>query len=274
MFEERYEIIKKLGEGGTGETYLVRDTRLERDCVMKKIFGESEYLHEAVKRETKALLRVRHTGVPALNDIVFGEDCVCLIMEYMRGETLREYIEREGPMQEEIVVETAMELCSIVEFLHSLIPPVIHGDIKPENIIKGERGLALLDFGASICFGNCLDERVIACSKGYSPPEILKGERPDLTWDVYSMGALMFYLSTAENPGGVRGIYPIREWDPLYSERLELTILQCCREDPAQRIRNIAELKASLQKRRRRNPRDAAVLFRPLKSIILTEGKI
>ena len=86
--DQRYRIIKKVAEGGSGETYLVWDKRLEQNWVMKRIRTGREGGEEAALREMAALRQIRREGIPVLADIWYEREAICLVMEYMEGESL------------------------------------------------------------------------------------------------------------------------------------------------------------------------------------------
>lgn len=273
--KERYEIIKQIGEGGTGKTFIIKDLKLGRNCVMKKIRRDKNIFNEAIKRETSALLKIRHPSIPTLTDIVYEKEFVCLIMEYIRGLSLKEIIDSSGPLRERDIINIGISLARVGEYLHELAPPMIHGDIKPQNIIIHKEKVYLVDFGAAISFGQPWGDDIMAYSKGYSSPDLQKGKGPDMSWDIYSLGAVLFFLSTGQDPGGVRGIFPVREWNPRLSQKLESCIKYCCLTDREKRCKTMKEVieRLSSPKIDTKNKRDSTTLFRPIKSLILTEGE-
>lgn len=290
MEENRYRILKKLGEGGTGETYLVWDKRLEQKWVMKQIFLQGEAQMEVVRREMSALKCLRHEGIPVLADVFYEMDRVCLIMEYMTGVSLEEKIRTQGAMDEEETVKCGIQVGELVQYLHNLPGELIHGDLKPLNLICHNGRMALLDFGGA-CFRQDDKEKGWCYTPGYGAPE-LTGQRPvSIKSDIYAFGAVLFYLVTGQHPSAGRGIYPVREQNPALSSALEKMILKCTEEMPEKRYRSMEEVIGELKKmerasqitgtgkwkaiyRERKEKIKEKRQFRSIRSVLLTEGTL
>ncbi len=133
--EERYRILKKLAEGGSASTYLVWDKRLERHWVMKRIRTMETGQREALEREVTALRQIRKAGIPVLADICYERDAVCLIMEYMTGVSLEERIRKGGVLEEMEALDVARQIGNLLQFLHGLSTPLLHGDLKDRKSV-------------------------------------------------------------------------------------------------------------------------------------------
>lgn len=301
MREVRYKILKKLAEGGSGTTYLVWDVRLEKKWVMKRIISSSASTRETARREIAALRRLHKEGVPVLTDVFYEENAICLVMEYLEGVTLEEKVLREGVLSQEKAVCYALQLARLLCFLHEETPPLIHGDLKPSNVmIKGDK-VSLLDFGAAVCSGSVSGalwkeaggfpvsgtgrghaESGMTASGWYTPgygaPELQMGEAASARSDVYAFGAVLFFMLTGEDAGGSRGIYPVREQNRAFPVWLEEAILRCTKEKPEERYVSMREVISALQEkrcgRRRRNCAGGRErTFRVLENILLTEAE-
>ncbi len=292
MRERRYRIVRKLAEGGSGETYLVWDKRLERNWVMKRIaLGEAQR-QDAALREVAALRQIHREGIPVLADVFYEEAAVCLIMEYMEGVSLEEKIREEGPMEEETAVRCALSLAELIWFLH--LPPLgmIHGDLKPLNLVYHDGRIALLDFGGAVWECDRAGKQTAGCcyTPGYGAPELLQECGVSQKSDIYAFGAVLFYLVTGEQPCGSRGIYAVREENPFLSEKLQEIILKCTETDPEKRYGSMEEICSQLQhmtaahscgrvkrqktgKDKRQKERKQETIFRRIRSVLLTEGK-
>ena len=207
MEEGRYRVIRKLGEGGSGAVCLVWDKRLARYWGMKRIALETEEGRIAAEREIEVLKGIRREGIPMLADVFYETDAVCLVMEYMEGESLEEKVRREGAMEETAAVGYALQLAETVGFLHGHAG-LVHGDLKPMNVICHNGKLSLLDFGGAdfLYRSNGKGEAGSFYTPGYGAPELTAGGAVSVRSDVYAFGAVFFYLLTGERPDACRGI--------------------------------------------------------------------
>lgn len=297
MREIRYKILKKLAEGGSGTTYLVWDVRLEKTWVMKRIPFSSSAMRETARREIAALRRLHKEGVPVLTDIFYEENAVCLVMEYLEGVTLEEKVVREGALSQEKAVGYALQLAKLLCCLHEETPPLIHGDLKPSNVmVKGDK-VSLLDFGAAVCGGSvCKEAHGFPVSEagggyaesgmaasgwytpGYGAPELRLGEAASVRSDVYAFGAVLFFMLTGEDAGGSRGIYPLREQSRAFPVWLEEMILRCAKRRPEERYASMRAVICALQEKRGAGRRIRYAggkrrTFQALENILLTEAE-
>ncbi len=215
LFRDRYEVLRMLGRGGFGVTFLARDTSLPGNpkCVIKqlcpKVSDESALViaRQRFQREAKTLsLLGHHSQIPLLLDyFVIGEDFY-LVQEYIHGLTLARLIRRYGPMSENLVKHFLGEIIPILEYVHK--HGVIHRDIKPQNILrcKQDGRLVLIDFGAvkeqisqpgdSSIRGGTTN---FIGTVGFAPPEQFS-LRPVFASDIYAVGVTCLYLLTGKAP--------------------------------------------------------------------------
>ena len=282
MEESRYRVIRKLGAGGSGAVCLVWDKRLARYWGMKRVALETEAGRSAAEREIEVLKGIRKEGIPMLADVFYDRGAVCLIMEYMEGESLEEKVRRAGAMEEAEAVRCALQLADMVGFLHRHAG-LVHGDLKPMNVICHNGKLALLDFGGAAFLHRDSDKAKsgIFYTPGYGAPELAAGGAASVRSDVYAFGAVFFYLLTGERPDAYRGIYPVREQRPEISRASERLILTCTAAEPDRRYDSMETIMTKLRviqktvdrdrKRRHRNL-GGGRLFQRVRSVLLTEG--
>ena len=150
LIQNRYLIVQLIGKGGMGEVYLAVDQRLGSAVALKRtLFAGDENLGSAFEREARVLARLRHPVLPKVSDH-FGEgDEQFLVMEHISGEDLSKRIEANGkPFPLSWVMFWADQLLDALSYLHSHEPPIIHRDIKPQNLkLTNENHIILLDFG-------------------------------------------------------------------------------------------------------------------------------
>lgn len=291
MKEDRYKILKRLAQGGSGVTYLVWDVRLEKRWVMKCVSLHGDQDLRSVKQEIRALRQLHREGIPVLADVLYEEDQVSLVMEYMQGLSLEEKILQEGKMSESEAVRCALQIAALLLELHRLPERLVHGDLKPANLIWNKGKVALLDFGAAM--GQHREntgkerERGIYYTPGYVAPELLQGSYPSVESDVYGLGAVLFYLLTGQDPKRRGGICSIREENPALSRKMELLIKKCTNGAASERYHSIEEVIQELTemaegrylpiwKRKAGKKREGCRYhkqFQTIQNILLTDGK-
>lgn len=215
---QRYRIVRPLGHGGFGSTFLAADESLpgHPSCVIKQLrptANSPEVLHmarELFQREAKTLGKIGdHPQVPRLLDYFDTSQEFYLVQEYISGHTLQQEVKQKGPFSEEGVKQFLSEILPMVQYIHS--QEVIHRDIKPANLIRREQDkkLVLIDFGAvkdkvNPAFAATSSENTALTSyavgtPGYAPPEQM-AMRPTYASDVYALGITCVYLLSGKSP--------------------------------------------------------------------------
>lgn len=215
LFRNRYEILRMLGRGGFGVTFLAKDACLPGQplCVIKQLcpkFNDPPSLETARQRfvqEAKTLSKLgSHSQIPLLLDYFVSEGEFYLVQEYIRGHTLARLVRRGGPVSEAGVKQFLRDILPLVQYIHR--NQVIHRDIKPQNVIRcqDDGRLVLIDFGA-------VKEQIAqmgdtSCKApttqfigtvGFAPPEQFS-LRPVYASDIYALGVTCLYLLTGKAP--------------------------------------------------------------------------
>jgi serine/threonine-protein kinase len=215
LFRDRYQIIRTLGRGGFGVTFLARDMDLPStpECVIKQLCPKVtnpvslKRASERFEREAKTLAQLgSHAQIPRLLDYFEVRGEFYLVQEYIRGSNLAKEIKQHGPYSEITVKRFLRELLPVLDYIHQ--NQVIHRDIKPPNIIRcqDDGRLVLIDFGA-------VKEKIVEVDEtsqrlpttqfvgtvGFAPPEQL-ALRPIYSSDIYAIGMTCLYLLTARSP--------------------------------------------------------------------------
>lgn len=207
----RYEIIKPLGSGAFGKTYLAKNLELldQPTCVIKQLSPQSNdpALIRTAKalfdREVATLRRLgKHDRIPQILDNFEANQEFYLVQEYIEGETLREELNHQKHWDENQAISFLKEILQILGFIHK--QGIIHRDIKPENIIRRsqDQKLFLIDFGAVKQISLSTSEQTsstIIHSRGYTPPEQLAGI-PELNSDIYALGMTCIEALTNVKP--------------------------------------------------------------------------
>ncbi len=206
LLQDRFLIEDRIGVGGMGAVYSATDQKFGSRVAIKQTFYDNVELAQAFEREARLLNTLHHPVLPHVSDFFSEGGEMLLVMEYIEGEDLSEILKRGDKLAIADVVSWTRELLDALDYLHSQDPPIIHRDIKPNNLKRTTRGnIVLLDFGlAKETSGNTLGMRsVFGYSRRYSPLEQIEGSGTDVRSDVFSLGATIFHLLTGEPPTDV-----------------------------------------------------------------------
>lgn len=201
-------IEEQIGRGGMGAVYIATDLKFGSRAAIKERTYENAELASAFEREARLLNSLHHPILPHVSDYFREEGKHFLVMEYIEGEDLSSILARDGAFPVDEVFGWTLELLDGLDYLHSQDPPVIHRDIKPNNLKRTSRGnVVLLDFGlAKESAGNTLAARsVFGYSRRYSPLEQIEGTGTDARSDIFSLGSTVFHLLSGEPPIDVLG---------------------------------------------------------------------
>ncbi|HET8844957.1 MAG TPA: serine/threonine-protein kinase, partial [Ktedonobacteraceae bacterium] len=202
MLKQRYVILERLGRGGMGAVYKAADTELGSAFRAVKEMRRL-YLHpqespeeatEAFKREALMLADLRHQSLPRIYDHFHEQGHWYLVMDYIEGANLEDYLKAKGGrLSIAEVLEIGLQLCNVLEYLHTRQPAIIFRDLKPSNIMRTRDGhIYLIDFGIARIFkkGQAKDTSVFV-SYGYAAPEQYSGLQTTPQADIYSLGATL-----------------------------------------------------------------------------------
>lgn len=197
----RYRIIRQIGQGGMGHVYQAVDTRLDVVVAVKQTFAQTEQTRRAFEAEAHLLARLRHDALPRVTDHFTESDGVFLVMEFVKGDDLGTLLsQRQGSFPVDEVFAWAERLLDALHYLHGQNPPVIHRDIKPQNLKLTPDGvLYLLDFGLARGAQGTL---ISGYTEQYAPIEQFQGLSTDARGDLYSLGATLHQLLTNTAPQG------------------------------------------------------------------------
>jgi serine/threonine protein kinase len=207
LLQNRYEIIKPIGQGGMGAVYLARDQRLSNTVALKETFFSDTTMLAAFEREARLLAGLRHTALPKVIDHFADHNGQFLVMEYITGDDLYDLIEENGhPAPLDEVLRWADQLLDALDYLHSQNPPIIHRDIKPQNLkLTSRNQIVLLDFG--LAKGTRVEmtlsdsnSSIFGYTPSYAPLEQIQGSGTDVRSDLYSLAATLYHLLTGQKP--------------------------------------------------------------------------
>lgn len=209
LIQNRYLIVQLIGKGGMGEVYLAVDQRLGSAIALKRTyFAGDDALGSAFEREARVLARLRHPVLPKVSDHFGDGEEQYLVMEHISGDDLSKRIEAtQKPFPLSWVMFWADQLLDALSYLHSHEPPIIHRDIKPQNLkLTDENHIVLLDFGLSKSSDGQVDEAtgstgsVVGYTPHYAPMEQIRGIGTSARSDLYSLSATLYQLMTNTVP--------------------------------------------------------------------------
>ena len=257
LLDGKYKILNKIGQGGMSVVYLAMNEKANKQWAVKEMRKEKNRNYEVMKQslitETNLLKELKHPYLPSIADIIENDDTIIIVMDYIEGRPLSDILLEEGTIEEDKVVEYAIQLCDVLDYLHSQNPPIIYRDLKPANImLKPDGKITLIDFGTARKYNyDSVSDTTCLGTIGYAAPEQFAGEtlrQTDARTDIYNLGATMYHLLTGVNPSEPPyELYPIRRWDERLSNGLEKIILRATRKDPEKRFNDCKEMSYALQ---------------------------
>lgn len=254
----RYEFVKYLGGGGMSNVYLAKDKILNRDVAVKVINippYEKEKAVERFEREVQNTTILSHSNVVNVLDVEEDDNCYYLIMEYIEGPTLKEYLCKEGKLSADEAVEMTLQILKGIAHAHH--HRIIHRDIKPQNILMTKNGtLKILDFGIARALSETAltETNHVMGSVQYLSPEQAKGQSTDESSDIYSIGIVLYELLTGhppfngETPVSVaikhiqEELPSIRKERPSIPQSIENVIMKATRKEKSLRYRDTNEM--------------------------------
>lgn len=240
--ETKYCLTESLGEGGFSCVYLVIDKHIGKEYALKVVEAKEEYKDS----EIKLLKNLKHEGLPDLHDVFMHKDYTCIVMEYIKGESLEQYVAKKGKLLPKEAMNLGKQLSEILCYLHSRNVPVIHGDLKPQNIMIQEGRVRLIDFGSA--FRQYDKKEHVYGTKGYASPEQYQNELFTQS-DIYSFGMVMLYMLTGRQAYLFVDEITINELKRYgIPFRLRRIIMQCLSFEVNERFSGGKELKDALKK--------------------------
>lgn len=258
ILHDRYLVLSEIGCGGMSTVYLGRDESLGVEVVIKENMFASLETARQFRREANLLASLRHPNLPRVTDTfsIPGKGQY-LIMDYVRGEDARKYLERtQKPIPENKALIWMRQIFDAMIYLHAQSDPIIHRDIKPANIIISSKDkVMLVDFGLAKEYDpmKSTTAGAKALTPGFAPPEQYGQGRTDIRTDIYSLGATIYNLITALVPvdGLLRAIEqerltPVREVNPNITPHVAEAIQRAMSIKPEDRFGTVEEFATAL----------------------------
>ncbi len=267
ILQDRYQIVDLLGQGGMGAVYQATDLRFGSTVALKEMIVQGDELLRAFEREARLLNKLRHGALPVVIDYFAGETGQFLVMQYIPGDDLSTLLSRNGgPFAPATVLGWADHLLDALEYLHTQEPPIIHRDIKPQNLKLTPRGeVILLDFGLSKISAvagmtqAATSVSVLGYTPQYAPFEQINGVGTDPRSDLYSLAATLYHMLTGTPPldamkraghtlhGQADPMRPANEVNPAVSPAVASALHAAMAMNREERPASAAALRAALR---------------------------
>jgi serine/threonine protein kinase len=258
-----YEVLSKVGEGGMGDVYRARDTRLDRAVAVKTIKGPYT---ERFEREARAISSLNHPNICTLHDVGHDNGSGYLVMEFIEGTPIA------GPLPVAQAIAYGIQICEALHAAHR--KGIVHRDLKPANILVTKQGIKLLDFGLAklatteiAAAAANAEQATLAALTGthtvvgtpqYMAPEQIEGREVDARTDIFAFGCVMYELLTGkrafdgQTSSAVMAAIlattpkPIEELIPLTPPALDRIVSRCLAKDPEDRWQSARDVAAEL----------------------------
>lgn len=255
LIDGKYKILNEIGRGGMSTVYLAINEKANKPWAVKEVrkngISNRELVKQSLMVEINLLKKLKHKGLPSIVDIIDQQDNYLIVMDYIEGITLENIMQEEGVQPQEKVVDWAIQLCDVLQYLHTRKPAIIYRDMKPSNImLQSDGSVVLIDFGTAREFKERhVEDTTCLGTQGYAAPEQFGGMgQTDERTDIYSLGATMYRLVTGHNPSEPPyEMYPITHWNPRLSTGLEGIIAKCTSKDPKSRYQSVQEVRYALE---------------------------
>lgn len=258
----RYRIVRSLGEGGMANVYLAHDLILDRDVAVKLLRLDLRDDPKTIKRfqrEALATTELVHPHIVSLYDVGEENGMQYLVMEYVKGMDLKNYIKENFPLPLQQVIDIMEQILSAVATAHA--HNIIHRDLKPQNILIDEQGNAkITDFGIAVALSehSMTQTNTILGSVHYLSPEQARGSMATKQSDIYSLGIILYEMLTGSVPfkGETavsialkhfqNAIPSVRDFDADIPQALENVVLQATAKDPRDRYTTVEDMASDL----------------------------
>ena len=272
-----YEVTAKIGQGGMGEVYQARDTKLDRDVALKVLpeaFTSDPDRLARFEREAKVLASLNHPNIGSIYGLEEAEGVRALVLELVEGPTLADRI-KQGPIPIDEALPIAKQIADALEAAHER--GVIHRDLKPANIkVKDNGTVKVLDFGLAKAFqpdpasaaaansptisltAAATQMGMVIGTAAYMSPEQAKGKTADRRADIWAFGAVLYEMLTGQRPfvgddvadtlaAVLRGEVDLEALPDATPARLRQVVRRCLQKDPKQRLHDVADLRLAME---------------------------
>ncbi len=252
LHEGRYTIKEQIGAGGQGTAYLAAADGLIPEVVLKEyVLPDHNNVHDrrrALKRledEVQILSRLTHSQIVRLHDVFIEDHRAYLVLDYIDGPSLKTTVSKNGKFDVAQTIDLSLQMCEMLNYLHSLSPPLVHQDFTPDNLLLTKSGvLKLVDFNVAKESATTKTSLVVG-KQCYMPPEQFRG-KTSVQSDIYAMGASLYFLLVGSEPEPLTSSHP-RAVCPEVPVGLDRIVAKATALEPENRYGSAAELEMDLR---------------------------
>ncbi|WP_053362119.1 Stk1 family PASTA domain-containing Ser/Thr kinase [Bacillus sp. FJAT-27251] len=259
----RYKVLDMVGGGGMANVYLAHDMILDRDVAVKMLrldFANDDEFIRRFHREAQSATSLTHPNIVSIYDVGEDDGLYYIVMEYVPGQTLKQYIQTHAPVPVEKTLDIMKQLTSAISDAHH--NHIIHRDIKPHNILIDANGnVKVTDFGIAMALSatSITQTNSVLGSVHYLSPEQARGGMANNKSDIYSLGIVMFELLTGRLPFSGESAVSIalkhlqsetpslKRWNPQIPQSVENIVLKATAKDPFHRYDNVDKMEDDLR---------------------------
>jgi len=259
----RYKILSTIGGGGMANVYLAHDMILDRDVAVKMLrldFANDDEFIRRFHREAQSATSLAHPNIVSIYDVGEDDNLYYIVMEYVEGQTLKQYIQQKAPVPVEKTLDIMKQLTSAISHAHQ--NHIIHRDIKPHNILMDDLGnVKITDFGIAMALSatSITQTNSVLGSVHYLSPEQARGGMANKKSDIYSLGIVMFELLTGRLPFSGESAVSIalkhlqsetpslKRWNPTIPQSVENIVLKATAKDPFHRYNDVYDMEEDLR---------------------------
>ncbi|WP_345238818.1 Stk1 family PASTA domain-containing Ser/Thr kinase [Pontibacillus salipaludis] len=262
LLNDRYEIRETIGGGGMANVYLGRDTILNRDVAIKVLrleYANDDEFIARFRREAHSATSLSHPNIVNIYDVGEEEHIYYMVMEYVDGMTLKQYIQSYGPLDVQESLDITKQITAAITHAHD--NHIVHRDIKPQNILIDEyKQVKVTDFGIAMALSatSLTQTNSVLGSVHYLSPEQARGGMATKKSDIYSIGIVLFEMLTGRLPFSGQSPVSIalkhlqsetpsmKRWNPQVPQSVENIVLKATAKDPFHRYDDISEIDEDL----------------------------
>lgn len=262
VLNDRYKVLKLIGGGGMANVYLGNDTILQREVAIKVLrleYANDEEFITRFHREAQAATSLSHPNIVNIYDVGDEDQIYYMVMEYVDGMTLKQYIQLHAPVEVEEVIDIMTQITSAISHAHD--NGLIHRDIKPQNILIDKYGqIKVTDFGIAVALSATAltQTNSVIGSVHYLSPEQARGGKANRKSDIYSLGIVLFELLTGHLPFSGQSAVSIalkhlqtetpsvKQWNPSIPQSIENIVLKATAKDTFHRYPSVYEMEEDL----------------------------
>lgn len=280
ILDNRYKLIRQIGSGGMSQVFCAMDMEDENKYVsiklLKKELFSDENIRNMFKKEAKIAIKLKHKNIISAKRIVEEADKMYIVLDYVEGENLKDYMEKHGSIDENTAINIALQIARALRFAHN--NGYIHKDVKPQNVIIDENMNAYLtDFGLASKQDEGSDKKgdLVLGSVYYFSPEHAKGEAVNMRSDIYSLGIVLYEMLTGDLPFKGESTHEVimghihkepvspNEYNRNISVAISQVILKAIDKDCSMRYVNFNSFMADMKKAQK-HPGGGFVEYKPV----------